>query len=106
MPRRYRARGGPECGHDYGKLRVRRLRALFSGRRMTAAFYPSAASFSSASRSGSARLFFSLADLSCPQAAMISRPRGVRTGAEMRSEEHTSELQSLMRISYAVFGLQ
>src|SRR3546814_10297289 len=24
----------------------------------------------------------------------------------MRSEEHTSELQSLMRISYAVFGLQ
>src|SRR3546814_6656953 len=26
--------------------------------------------------------------------------------AEMRSEEHTSELQSLMRISYAVFCLQ
>src|SRR3546814_5621365 len=25
------------------------------------------------------------------------------TGAEARSEEHTSELQSLMRISYAVF---
>src|SRR3546814_1186394 len=25
---------------------------------------------------------------------------------ERRSEEHTSELQSLMRISYAVFGLQ
>src|SRR3546814_10609555 len=24
----------------------------------------------------------------------------------MRSEEHTSELQSLMRISYAVFGLK
>src|SRR3546814_6470269 len=27
-------------------------------------------------------------------------------GAEVRSEEHTSELQSLMRISYAVFGLK
>src|SRR3546814_2324327 len=27
-------------------------------------------------------------------------------GHEMRSEEHTSELQSLMRISYAVFCLQ
>src|SRR3546814_1839798 len=27
-------------------------------------------------------------------------------GAGMRSEEHTSELQSLMRISYAVFCLQ
>src|SRR3546814_6528917 len=28
------------------------------------------------------------------------------TGREMRSEEHTSELQSLMRISYAVFCLK
>src|SRR3546814_10155803 len=32
-------------------------------------------------------------------------PRLVR-GAEERSEEHTSELQSLMRISYAVFCLK
>src|SRR3546814_4862086 len=30
---------------------------------------------------------------------------GMLTGAD-RSEEHTSELQSLMRISYAVFGLK
>src|SRR3546814_3227960 len=29
-----------------------------------------------------------------------------RQPARRRSEEHTSELQSLMRISYAVFGLQ
>src|SRR3546814_8138764 len=29
-----------------------------------------------------------------------------RTGAHARSEEHTSELQSLMRISYAVFCLK
>src|SRR3546814_1910798 len=29
-----------------------------------------------------------------------------RTGPEQRSEEHTSELQSLMRISYAVFCLK
>src|SRR3546814_2574500 len=28
------------------------------------------------------------------------------TGANLRSEEHTSELQSLMRISYAVFCLK
>src|SRR3546814_9032038 len=28
------------------------------------------------------------------------------TGLQMRSEEHTSELQSLMRISYAVFCLK
>src|SRR3546814_1323884 len=30
----------------------------------------------------------------------------VRQSAELRSEEHTSELQSLMRISYAVFCLK
>src|SRR3546814_1999041 len=32
--------------------------------------------------------------------------RLVRKGPEARSEEHTSELQSLMRISYAVFCLK
>src|SRR3546814_992932 len=32
--------------------------------------------------------------------------RTARDGAESRSEEHTSELQSLMRISYAVFCLK
>src|SRR3546814_6869141 len=30
----------------------------------------------------------------------------LRDGGEVRSEEHTSELQSLMRISYAVFCLK
>src|SRR3546814_10834075 len=36
------------------------------------------------------------------------RPDRTRSGmgARMRSEEHTSELQSLMRISYAVFCLK
>src|SRR3546814_7980334 len=32
--------------------------------------------------------------------------RGVGCGIASRSEEHTSELQSLMRISYAVFCLK
>src|SRR3546814_2313585 len=32
--------------------------------------------------------------------------RRVRSRAALRSEEHTSELQSLMRISYAVFCLK
>src|SRR3546814_1015372 len=32
--------------------------------------------------------------------------RGPGTGLLVRSEEHTSELQSLMRISYAVFCLK
>src|SRR3546814_2168687 len=32
--------------------------------------------------------------------------RAIRLGGMVRSEEHTSELQSLMRISYAVFCLK
>src|SRR3546814_7192501 len=34
------------------------------------------------------------------------RPPGIRRAYRSRSEEHTSELQSLMRISYAVFCLK
>src|SRR3546814_4118795 len=34
------------------------------------------------------------------------RGSGMRMGGRARSEEHTSELQSLMRISYAVFCLK
>src|SRR3546814_1580341 len=43
-----------------------------------------------------------------PQSAQIiayRRAQG-RRGVRVRSEEHTSELQSLMRISYAVFFLK
>src|SRR3546814_5159047 len=41
---------------------------------------------------------------------LVTRPGddgvvGLRVGVKNRSEEHTSELQSLMRISYAVFCL-
>src|SRR3546814_6496860 len=51
-------------------------------------------------------LLFSL--FSSLQAATGSRPcdRLPRAGDAPRSEEHTSELQSLMRISYAVFCLK
>src|SRR3546814_5048046 len=38
--------------------------------------------------------------------ATMARRASSRRGATMRSEEHTSELQSLMRISYAVFCLK
>src|SRR3546814_10938491 len=40
----------------------------------------------------------------CDRGFAIDVPGGTRT--EVRSEEHTSELQSLMRISYAVFCLK
>src|SRR3546814_3575020 len=36
---------------------------------------------------------------------VVGRP-GLQLGVVLRSEEHTSELQSLMRISYAVFCLK
>src|SRR3546814_2362352 len=39
-------------------------------------------------------------------AAMVVAASGGSTNAGCRSEEHTSELQSLMRISYAVFCLK
>src|SRR3546814_9189067 len=41
-----------------------------------------------------------------PRSASSPRPRARERGPAGRSEEHTSELQSLMRISYAVFCLQ
>src|SRR3546814_8452862 len=40
--------------------------------------------------------------LVCPRSADVAQPGNFRA---IRSEEHTSELQSLMRISYAVFCL-
>src|SRR3546814_6818548 len=45
----------------------------------------------------------------CPTARPSATCRGARRGSRARggrSEEHTSELQSLMRISYAVFCLK
>src|SRR3546814_4301629 len=38
--------------------------------------------------------------------ALVAIVDGCPPGLEIRSEEHTSELQSLMRISYAVFCLK
>src|SRR3546814_2680522 len=39
-------------------------------------------------------------------AALLGSPRIIQAERAKRSEEHTSELQSLMRISYAVFCLK
>src|SRR3546814_7462303 len=43
-------------------------------------------------------------DLEKPEGVIVQL--GGQTALKMRSEEHTSELQSLMRISYAVFCLK
>src|SRR3546814_4693178 len=47
-------------------------------------------------------------ELGCARESDLGFARRYRSGGDRhsRSEEHTSELQSLMRISYAVFGLQ
>src|SRR3546814_4974523 len=48
-------------------------------------------------------------DIDAAISSFIRREYGIAVGertAEERSEEHTSELQSLMRISYAVFCLK
>src|SRR3546814_2621683 len=47
-----------------------------------------------------------LAGLSTMPKATPARWLYDKRGSELRSEEHTSELQSLMRISYAVFCLK
>src|SRR3546814_9404813 len=44
--------------------------------------------------------------LQCRRCSLRSRPSRVDCHREDRSEEHTSELQSLMRNSYAVFCLK
>src|SRR3546814_5163298 len=50
--------------------------------------------------------YFGVARIGEDQLADYALRRGIsREQAERRSEEHTSELQSLMRISYAVFCL-
>src|SRR3546814_3208948 len=42
----------------------------------------------------------------CGRLLLNDRPYAVEPRWDSRSEEHTSELQSLMRISYAVFCLK
>src|SRR3546814_2808452 len=46
------------------------------------------------------------ADPRAPSARAVGILLGVPAFRDLRSEEHTSELQSLMRISYAVFCLK
>src|SRR3546814_5370964 len=55
-------------------------------------------------RPSTARMWFSNCEVSAP--SMLQWPELCTRGASSRSEEHTSELQSLMRNSYAVFCLK
>src|SRR3546814_5474853 len=53
-----------------------------------------------------ARAVRALARVSAVVKVLEVTTNSVRAGSRSRSEEHTSELQSLMRISYAVFCLK
>src|SRR3546814_5876897 len=56
---------------------------------------------------GSAKLCQAMMQPDWPASSQAGKPRtGISDSIETRSEEHTSELQSLMRISYAVFCLK
>src|SRR3546814_8071060 len=49
---------------------------------------------------------FHLPPRRCPRPGAVPHQQRLGVGHRHRSEEHTSELQSLMRISYAVFCLK
>src|SRR3546814_21186479 len=70
---------------------------------------PAIIAFSASPSRASARLNFSNATNGSSifrPATMFAHPAYARRLPALRSEEHTSELQSLMRISYAVFCLK
>src|SRR3546814_3420749 len=72
----------------------------------------STASISEATRSISVRTLVMVCDMECAASAVSSTAEVMLVtvwawvSIACRSEEHTSELQSLMRISYAVFCLK
>src|SRR3546814_3132128 len=66
----------------------------------------SSGSFAAGRCAGLARKRLSSAVTKPPSAISAAPSQIQRTKGLMRSEEHTSELQSLMRISYAVFCLK
>src|SRR3546814_9006378 len=92
------------CSSDLrGELRRRCGEAgeILAGRRRVDIL--KTASRASGCRRHHARLLFPTAFL---LRATRCCPRRQAAGRRLRSEEHTSELQSLMRISYAVFCLK
>src|SRR3546814_1926041 len=67
--------------------------------------YPYYSSFLSPERAQKAREALRLGDARIAMSS-LGMQRELPTTSLLRSEEHTSELQSLMRISYAVFCLK
>src|SRR3546814_3311398 len=72
----------------------------------TDTLFPYTTLFRSCRGSGGDRRGAQSAERGTPRARGVGARTGRGGGRRHRSEEHTSELQSLMRISYAVFCLK
>src|SRR3546814_1638507 len=86
----------------------RRERAIVGGRYLNSAYGMPAASSLASRRSSNHLRNIACVQPVCPLLPMAEQLFGNnwRLTDSIRSEEHTSELQSLMRISYAVFSLK
>src|SRR3546814_8053509 len=73
----------------------------------TDTLFPYTTLFRSNTASSTTHLSLNGARRTAPRCSRAMKPRRfMRSATAWRSEEHTSELQSLMRISYAVFCLK
>src|SRR3546814_3597736 len=93
--------GPPRSAGWFTYAPSRSMTASISLSASTMAQSPETKGAPNARRQGAAKL---LSGIGSPRFA--DRGKARRGGQKSRSEEHTSELQSLMRISYAVFGLK
>src|SRR3546814_9757453 len=99
LPAAWRGRMRHDTGRSVYGSNIRQIWSFHDDRRLAPASpRVSAGDHACGMRGGDGRRF------GRPKRACAIRARAIRTGR--RSEEHTSELQSLMRISYAVFCLK
>src|SRR3546814_5272989 len=99
-------RPGPSRPHEPAFRSPIRIRSrLNSGKRLSVSAQPKPNSAVHAPAISSAALTDSIVSGRNSSSSRI-RLRATTASAVSRSEEHTSELQSLMRISYAVFCLK
>src|SRR3546814_10019002 len=104
-------RSSKECRHGRRSTGTRYLRARSADARAVARGDRAGARCGGLGRSADTRRAVRLCGSRFPRpraapARLAVRARGVPVPGAVRSEEHTSELQSLMRISYAVFCLK
>src|SRR3546814_10885811 len=101
--------GTSQLREDHGQTLSRHLRTLAESPRNSSALRGAGEAALSLGDPQTALTFFARAEEVTPRDGRVKAGMGsafVLLEQPARSEEHTSELQSLMRISYAVFCLQ